>query len=428
MDSADFQGQTVRQQLLQLLQRGIQAVAGQAVVAGALEAQPMPVGPCAVLAIGKAAATMALGARQLLTDRVQATLVITKQGHCASLPVAAVSDAAPLWSCLESSHPVPDDRSLLRGQELVKFLQGLPVGLPLLVLLSGGASALVELLPEGMSSDDWAQVNRWLLASGYPIQVVNAIRQQISCIKGGKLCHWLGRRYVRQLLISDVPGDDPRLIGSGLLSGAVEPPAYDGLPAWLQHWLPDKTPQTGHDISLETQVVASNAMACAAIADAARQLDRHRQTHVQMMATPLQGEATVMAQQMLAQLRQLEAGVYIWGGETTVSLPDQPGQGGRNQQLALALACGLAGSHGITVLAAGTDGSDGQTEDAGAIVDGQTLSQAGSDPLQAQAFLQAADAGSLLAEAGALLSTGPTGTNVMDVVIARVEAGANWPE
>ena len=111
-----------------------------------------------------------------------------------------------------------------------------------------------------------------------------------------------------------------------------------------------------------------------------------------------------------------------------MTLPETPGIGGRNQHLALAIACLLQGSQGITVLAAGTDGSDGPTEDAGAIVDGQTLHRAAADVADTHACLARADGGSLLAEAGDLISTGPTGTNVMDVVIALIEPGAKWPQ
>jgi hydroxypyruvate reductase len=374
-----------------------------------------------VVAIGKAAGSMMAGAVGCLGDRLERGLVITKPGHG---PTA-------LPSCIEvrfGGHPMPDAHSLEAGDRLLGLLDQLAPGVPLLMLISGGASALVERLQPGLSLADLARANGWLLGSGLAIGEVNRVRKALSAIKGGGLWPWIGARPVTALLLSDVRGDDPRDIGSGLLFPDPRP-LPQPLPEWLEPMLaPARTaspaieeagsdPATLHGVTpFDWRIVASLDNARAAAARKGAELGYHVQQHEPFVA----GDAAQAGREIAQALRQASPGLHIWGGEPTVRLPDEPGRGGRAQQLALAAAIELAGCGGISLLAAGTDGSDGPGGDAGALVDGTTLARACADAASARAALQRADAGSLLGEAGDLLETGPTGTNVMDLFIGIV--------
>jgi hydroxypyruvate reductase len=299
---------------------------------------------------------------------------------------------------------------------LLEFVQQLPAQMPLLVLISGGTSALLEVLPPGVTLADLQRVNDWLLASGSGIAVMNRIRKSLSCVKGGGLCGYLGARPVLNLMISDVRDDDPSVIGSGLLSpGGVAEPGLPALPAWLEGLLDSASacPRQSSTSKIEQQVIAGNRDACQAAAQTARSMQLPVQVHSPIF-DPMPQAVSRIAQRLLT----AEAGVHIWGGETTLVLPENPGQGGRNQHLALSLAQALRGHAEITVLCGATDGSDGPTDDAGAVVDGLTVLEEADYPGGATRALARADSGHYLAEAGALISTGPTGTNVMDLVMA----------
>jgi len=255
------------------------------------------------------------------------------------------------------------------------------------------------------------------LASGWDIHRMNALRKHLSRIKGGRLAAHLRGRRIMQLLISDVPGDSPSDIGSGLLVADEESRiAASVLPPWLQTLLKSAPPPLT-DLScftnIETHIIASFDHALAAAVREAKKLGYAIQVH----AERLSGDAAATGRRLAAELRDGAAGLHIWGGETTVELPANPGRGGRNQHLALAAAEALADRDKVWLLAAGTDGSDGPGEDAGALVDGGTLARGALEGLDAADCLQRADAGTFLEASGDLISTGPTGTNVMDIVI-----------
>lgn len=405
--------------LLDFYHEGLTAVHGHAAVVHAAKKYLSTNNSYAVVAIGKAAASMMSGAHHVLGTRMHSGLLITKYGHGCEHPD---------WNCIESGHPVPDQQSLNAGDSLLKFLANLPVDVPLLVLVSGGASSLVEVLPDAMELTDLQRLNNWLLASGLDIHQVNQVRRACSQIKGGRLCQHLQDRKVTQLLISDVPGDRIEMIGSGLLCPDATSPEAVKLPGWIKDFI-----QPGHQQqtdNIQSHIVASNSYLCEEIAAKASQ----QGCPVTLHHNALQGDVNTMANMLAQYLANCSTGIHIWGGETTVKLPESPGRGGRNQSLALALACKIQGWKDITVLVAATDGSDGPTSDAGAIIDGDTLSEAGLEleatidneqanweRQHAEYCLAMADAGSFLQSAGALISTGPTGTNVMDIVIALVD-------
>jgi hydroxypyruvate reductase len=401
-----------RTQLLQIYQAALRAVAGDHAVASWLQANPLE-GEWAVSAVGKAAAAMARGAAQGLGGRLHSGLVITKHGH--GDPALDPSH----FRQLESAHPVPDGSSLDAGRALLGFLDELPEGLPLLFLLSGGASALVEVLPEGMDVDGLAELNRWLLGSGLPIGQMNAIRKRLSRIKGGRLAPYLKGRRCVQLLISDVPGDAPAVIGSGMLVADIGTTLPDAqrLPSWLGALLQSAEPAPSADApffrTIETHIIAGNEQAHRAAAARAGELGVTVHDH----PDHFQGDAELLAERFSDELLGGAPGIHLWGGESSVRLPAEPGRGGRNQHLALAAARHLAGRDKVLLLAAGTDGSDGPTGDAGALVDGGTVSRGEEEGISAAEALARCDAGSFLEASGDLIETGPTGTNVMDLVI-----------
>lgn len=403
-----------RQLLRSLLQRGIDSVAGDVAVADALRRDVLPSGPLAVLAIGKAADSMCRGALEVLDGSLSHGLLITKQGH-----LSAQCRGHPRLQCLESAHPVPDQRSLDAGLALRRFLHELPPAMPVLALLSGGASSLVEELPEGFGADALAAMNHWLLSRDLPIERVNAVRSAVSCIKGGRLRQRLGDRPLVAYLISDVPGDDPAVIGSGLLfPPAAQPDLPPDLPAAVQAMHraapPLPTVPIGDDTAMRWRIVASNVLAREAVARAARE----QGLDVRQASGLTQGNALEAGLRLAQALRDGPPGLSVHGGETTVCLPPEPGRGGRAQALALRTAIALDGVDDCVLLAAGSDGTDGPGEDAGALVDGQSCARGRRQGLDPVACLEAADSGRFLAASGDLIRTGPTGTNVMDLYMA----------
>lgn len=399
-----------RQALLRIFQSAIAAVHGRDRVRDYLQQHPVSA-PVFLLSIGKAACPMAQGAHEVLGASIIEALVVTKHGHAESLP----------WPVLEAGHPLPDEQSLAAGQKLIEFAAAIPPDATVLVLLSGGASALVEALPEDMDLTQLRALNDWLLASGLDIVAMNRIRKRLSRIKGGRLAKLLAPRPVLCLAISDVPGDDPRAIGSGpLVADASLQAVHDitGLPPVVAEALRYGPPAPASDDAcfhnVHFEIIARLDDAMCAVAEAARQLGYKVTLHPEF----IDGDALVAGTRLAhALLAAPAAEVQIWGGETTIKLPPQPGRGGRNQSLALAAALALRGQEHVWFLSAGTDGTDGPTADAGALVDGGTIARGESEGVPARHALAAADAGKFLEASGDLIQTGATGTNVMDLML-----------
>lgn len=406
----------MRRHLLDFYRAALVAVDGRTCVARALQTMPLDA-PVSLIALGKAACAMAQGARDMLGDAIAAALVVTKHGHAEPLP----------WDVIEAGHPLPDEHSLEAGERLLEFAARLPARGTVLVLLSGGASALVEAPPPGVTLEQLRATNEWLLASGLSIHEMNVIRKRLSRIKGGRLAKLLGPRRVVCLAISDVPGDDPRAIGSGpLTADDREFGSTVKLPEFLQQMIARAEPVPRADdpcfSTVRFEIVATNTDARAAAARAA-QAAGFRITNDAPLLT---GDAAEAGRELARALSGLPAHtVLIRGGEPTMRLPPTVGRGGRAQHLALAAAIALAGRRGVALLAVGTDGTDGPTDDAGALVDGDTVARGELGGLDPKRALVAADAGSFLEAAGDLVHTGPTGTNVMDIMIAAKAAPAN---
>jgi hydroxypyruvate reductase len=328
---------------------------------------------------------MALGAHDVLGSAIERTLIITKDGHLA--PQLQVLRNVEIH---ESAHPMPDRRSLQAGQSLLQWLTELPASVQPLFLISGGASSLVEVLEDGVTFEQLGRLNAEGLATGISIAELNARRSKLSRIKGGGVARLLDDRPARALFISDVPGDDPAVIGSGLLGPA--PGAAD---------------------RIDRIVVASLDHALNGVGEAAQQwnLDVRKAPH------RFDDDAARLAVRFAHELHLNSAQVCVWGGESTVQLPPNPGRGGRNQHLALAAARLLSGQPNMVLLAAGTDGTDGVTDDAGGLVDSETCARLAVAEIDADDCLRRADAATALAASGDLIHTGPTGTNVGDLVI-----------
>ncbi len=400
-----------RDNLLTLYAAALEAVEGRNCVRKYLQNNDLEEKPVVLLAIGKAAAAMAAGACDVLGERVSGGLVVTKEGH-ADIPLPEC------LTVLEAAHPVPDVRTLEAGQAVIELVSQLPQDCQLLVLTSGGASALVEALPDGIGLAELAELNRWLVGSGLSIIEMNRIRKSVSCLKGGKLAGLLKGQTATNLLISDVPGDDPAFIASGPFYRASSTPMNDkALPDWvvaMQQQTAAITNPTQSEQDVPHHIVASNRIACEAAQACARQHDWPAVYHPEL----LEADAGAEAVSLVNMLDELPGGVHIWGGETTVQLPPEPGRGGRNQHLALVAARQLAGRDDLWFLAAGTDGTDGPTADAGALVDGGTIARGEAEGLDISDCLARADAGAFLEASGDLVHTGPTGTNVMDLILA----------
>lgn len=332
----------------------------------------------AVVAVGKAAAAMARGA-----DDAPRQLLIR--------PHTSPALAAPDWEELSGGHPLPDRDSVAAGERLAAWLDEIGPDETLLALVSGGGSACVELPAPGLTLDDLVRAHRELLGSGLPIGEINRARKRLSALKdGGALRRVRGRTLV--LVLSDVPGDDPGTVASGLF----------------------------YSPKVETVVLGGARTAVAGAAGEAR-----RQGFA-VTEGELAGEASGAAVDLVARGRRLDGprAALVLGGETSVTLGGSSGVGGRNGELALAAARELGEDE--VVLALATDGEDGATGTAGAVVDGRSweaILRAGIDPAAALSHHDSLAA--LEKVPGALLRTGVTGTNVGDLALylRRVSPG-----
>ncbi|MCP3687887.1 MAG: DUF4147 domain-containing protein [Gammaproteobacteria bacterium] len=367
---------------IQLIWRAaVASVAGEVAVKNAIDSDS-PFAPDQIIAVGKAAAGMCLGALERFPEC--RALVVTKYDH-SDAGLRALDNV----TVIEAAHPLPDQNSLAAGCAMLDCIKGMANASKLLLLVSGGASALAESLPDSMTLADLQTITDKMISTGKTIGEINQQRKQMSQIKDGKLLAAFKGETLRVYAISDVEGDSIATIGSGI--GDCHRASA----------------------SSSSSVIASNKIARDNAARAAEELG----LIVKYNAETLYHDVFELATEIGSQLASARPGVYIWGGEPTVNLPDNPGRGGRNQALALALSEYLLDKENITLLVAGTDGSDGPTSAAGGLVNYATF----ADSQAARDALAAADAGTYLAQHDSLFVTGPTNTNVMDLAIAIVE-------
>ncbi|MGF1472238.1 MAG: glycerate kinase [Rubrobacteraceae bacterium] len=380
-----------------------------------------------VLATGKAAGPMARAAHDLLGDRIAHGLVVTKDEH----------EAGPEgFETLYASHPEPDERGVEAARKVQEIVESLEEGDLLLALVSGGASALLADPASSIEIEDLKQLTSDLLKSGAGIEEINAVRKHVSVLKGGGLIELAHPAPTIALLLSDVVGDDPSSIASGLT--APDPTTLEEARKVLEDYeieapepvtehLRDaaETPDPGDEIfdAGTTVICGGGRLSCEAAAEKARELGYAPL----MLSTRITGDAAETGILYAAVIREiLDSGnpisppcAVVSGGETTVTIRGG-GTGGPNQEFALTLAVELDGVEGWSAFAVDTDGEDGPTNAAGGLVDGLTAGEihaAGPDPRD---YLADNDTYAALESGGALVFTGPTGTNVNDLRVALV--------
>ncbi len=408
--------QTLRAHAEKILQGSIEAVLPDQAVRRALQSFAPGTGRTILVAAGKAAWQMAHAAAQTL-GRVDGGIVITKYGH--------VQGEIPGVCCREAGHPVPDENSFAATAGALELVRGLTAEDTVLFLLSGGGSALFEkpLLDGG----ELQEITRQLLACGADIVEMNTVRKRLSAVKGGRFAQACAPARVFSIVLSDILGDPLDMIASGpaypdssTCADAQAVAAKYGLvlSAQAKALLAQETPKTLDNVT--TQITGSVRELCAA---AARECEALGYRPV-LLTDRLCCQARE-AGSFLASILRTHAGsgrrlAFIAGGETVVRLTGS-GLGGRNQELALAAAPGLAGLDGAAVFSVGSDGTDGPTDAAGGYVDGRTMDALRRQGLDVFSVLQDNDAYHALDAVGGLIRTGPTGTNVNDVAVALLE-------
>ena len=397
-----------------IVSAAIRAVQPDEAVARALKNAEFP-GRVLLVAAGKAGWQMARAASDVMGDRIEKGVVVTKYDH--------VMGPIPNCVCYEAGHPVPDENSFRGTQAALDLVSGLSADDTVLFLLSGGGSALFEkpLVPGEVLQDITGQ----LLACGADIVEINTIRKRLSGVKGGRFAQQCAPARVFSVVLSDILGDPLDMIASGPAcpdsSTAADAQAIAEkyqlrLTDQARALLAEETPKTLDNVT--TQISGSVRELCAAAAVVCR-----GQGYEPVLLTDQLCCQAKEAGSMMASVVRTHAGdgkklAYIAGGETVVKLTGH-GLGGRNQELALAAAPGIAGMK-AAVFSVGSDGTDGPTDAAGGYVDGETLAAMKAHGLKVDAVLQDNDAYHALKAVDGLIMTGPTGTNVNDVAVALI--------
>ncbi|MEM3561893.1 MAG: glycerate kinase [Candidatus Jordarchaeaceae archaeon] len=386
---------------------------------------------------GKASGAMAEAVEEVLGDRISGGCVNILKGTRNQFKTSKIE-------LVEASHPVPDMNGLQGAKKMVSLVGEAQEGDLVLCLISGGGSALIPLPVEGVSLEDLQEVNRALLKSGAEINVMNAVRKHLSAVKGGNLAKAAYPATVVSLIISDVVGDPLETIASG--PTVPDPTTYqdainylreyniwdicpEGVKKHLNRGLEGKYPETpkpGDPIfeRVFNLLIATNRMACFA----AQEEGRKRGLKSLVLTTFLEGEAkdagvlvSGIAKEIFYYNRPWKKPVIvILGGETTVTVRGK-GRGGRNQELALSAALKLRGVEGVVIGSVASDGIDGFSNAAGAIIDGQTIDEAKRRGLDALSYLLDNNSTAFFESIDdCLIFTGPTGTNVNDLVFIAV--------
>ncbi|MCD6372946.1 MAG: glycerate kinase [Thermococcus sp.] len=383
-----------------------------------------------VLAVGKAACGMSRALFEIIPrEFIGNTLIVTKYGYRKGCPETNV---------IEAGHPIPDENSLLAGKLGLELAKKVGENDLLIALISGGGSALFVYPAEGVSLEDLIRTNELLLRSGATIGEINTVRKHISRLKGGRLAKAV-KGTVISLIVSDVVGDNLSSIASGVT--APDPTTYhDAYEVLVKRGIWKKVPESVRRViekgmreeleetpkmldNIHNFIIAGNSKACEAVARKARELGFNSA----VMTTTLEGEAREVALAVGSIVEEVakrnrpfkKPVVLVFGGEWTVTVGEAKGLGGPNQEFALSVARKIAGLN-ATVAAFDTDGTDGPTDAAGGIVDGETLQRLEKAGIDVEEVLKNHDSYRALEKIGALLKTGPTGTNVNSMVIAVI--------
>ena len=383
-----------------------------------------------IIAIGKAARPMAKALKKKLRIDDSNIICITP------------GEQAPEEYSIISSHPIPDQKSINAAEKLIQFIEHIPDQSLVFFALSGGASALICKPAGNIALDDIKIINKKLIASGASIHEINSVRKHLSAIKGGQLLtHFNENTSLVDLIISDVPGDDLEIIGSGLTvpDSSRFQDAFDAL---LKYKLWEKCPESIHshiekglagDVP-ETLKPGNDPVqnhrsyiigSARKLAEKMVQIVEEKGYKPWIAEEPYNQPVEKVIEMVAGKIKNLieesnHPVALIFYGESTLKVTGN-GKGGRNQELALRGALQIADMDDVTWLSAGTDGIDGPTDAAGAVVDGNTIKQAQEKGLNAREFLQNNDSYHFHDQMGTLVKTGPTGNNVMDVVLILVE-------
>ncbi len=388
-----------------------------------------------VIGAGKAASSMARAVEKFYGKQIHSGIIVTKQGH--ALPLKHIK-------CLEASHPVPDEAGVDAARQIAQLCLNAGKDDFILCLISGGASALLPFPAQPITLEEKQRTTKLLLACGATIHELNCVRKHLSALKGGQLAHLSFPARLETLILSDVIGDPLDVIGSGptVPDTSTFADAWQilhkhrliaKLPASVRHHLEQgvnhaipETPKPGDRIfsKLINILIGSNRLSLHAAQSKAKELGYKPI----LLSTSLDGEASEAAKTFAAIAREIHASgnpakapvAILAGGETTVNLAAHHGLGGRNQEMALAAAIGIETLPSTLFLAAGTDGTDGPTDAAGAFATGTTLARANKIDFDARDFLTRNDSYHFFKPLNDLLITGPTGTNVMDLYLLLI--------
>ncbi len=387
-----------------------------------------------VVGAGKAGAKMASAAESILGNHLTGGHVVVKYGFAGKPGRIEVSEAG---------HPVPDTNSFISAGKILDIVKKAGKNDLVICLISGGGSSLMADLPEGISEENMRILNAELVNSGATIGEINTVRKHLSSIKGGQLARAANPAKLISLIISDVPGDKTDVIASG--PTVPDPTTFydamevinryglaDTIPEEIMKYLDEglegclpETPKPGDPLFEEVTniIIGNNGMALKAAAAKAGELNMN----TVIEGEQLQGDVYAAAERIISASLSCKADMnvkkpvcLIFGGETTLRVTGS-GLGGRNQHLALQCLLKLGNTRGITILSAGTDGNDGPTDAAGAVVDSRTYSEAYDMDLDIQGFADSFDSWNFFNKAGGHIKTGPTMTNVMDIVVVIIE-------
>lgn len=407
---------SIREDADRIIRESILKVLPDQAVAEALRGKTFSEGRLVAAAAGKAAWQMAKAASDLLGDRIDAGVVVTKYGH--------VKGEIPRMLCLEAGHPVPDKNSFAATEAVLKLTGNLTEKDTVLFLLSGGGSALFEkpLIPE----EELSAVTRQLLACGASIVEINTIRKRLSGVKGGKFARHCQPARIFSIVLSDVLGDPLDMIASG--------PAYpDSSTSREAFALAEKYGLTLSEaakkaLRAETPKVLSNAETritgsvkelCQAAASSCRSLGYEPFILTDQLNCQAKEAGSFLAAVARSHQNTRKSLAFLAGGETVVHITGS-GKGGRSQELALAAAEGISGLRDTAVFSFGSDGTDGPTDAAGGFCDGNTRDLLLAQGLEIYRILRDNDAYCALKKTGGLIFTGPTGTNVNDLAAVLI--------
>lgn len=394
-----------------------------------------------VIGFGKAVCRMAKAMEDSLMDLIDIGIVITKYGH--GMQGSGVKGQGVRIKVIEAGHPVPDENGVRGTDEIIKLLKSADKKTLVVCLISGGGSALLVSPCEGISLNDKQKITEILLKAGANIYEINSVRKHLSSVKGGRLAELAFPAKVISLILSDVIGDRLDVIASGTTS--LDNTTYDDALKVLERYklvettpsnvletlrkgangLIPETPKENSKIfeKVENIIIGSNRIALISAKQKAEELG----FKAEIISSELTGEARDSGKWLAEKAIELKGSsskgqgikCLISGGETTVTVKGN-GFGGRNMELALSFAIKIEGIKGITLLSAGTDGTDGPTDAAGAIVDGQTITKSKAIGLDPEEYLRNNDSYNFFKKIGDFFITGPTGTNVMDIQIAII--------